>query len=147
MTAPSGHPIAARAASSQDCVKAEVIPWGDGRHDDTAALSAWLKGADAVWATTGKPVGVRISGHSFRLSRAIYVSAGSGRELTDFRFLWPERGERVTGGTIRAGDDPGQPPAMSGVHIEGGDSGEGVPFDLPEPVSAHPSQPASCAVS
>lgn len=135
------------AVAAQDCVHPEVILWGDGKHDDSAALSAWLKGADAVWAMTGKPVGGRISGHSFRLSTAIYVAAGSGRELMDFRFLWPERGETVTGGTIRAGSDPGQPPAMSGVRIEGGDGGEGVPFDLPEPASGRPSEPASCAVS
>ena len=139
--------LPAAAAEKQDCVKAEVILWGDGKHDDTAALSAWLRGADATWALSGKPVGARIVGHSFRLSSAVYVSAGTGRELEDFRLVFPERREVVTGGIIAAGSDPQTAPAMSGVTVRGGDSGEGVPFEVPDqPSDRHPSE-ASCATS
>jgi hypothetical protein len=138
---------AAATAEPQDCVRAEVILWGDGKHDDTAALSAWLRGASATWAMTGKPVGAHIVGRSFRLSSAVYVSAGTGRRLDDFRLLFPERGESVSGGTIIAGNDPNKPPTMSAISIRGGDAGEGVPFDLPDPKPGrHPSQ-SSCAIS
>ena len=134
-------------AAPQDCVKPEVILWGDGRHDDTAALSAWLRGAAATWAISGKPVGAHIVGHSFRLSTAVYVTAGTGRRLDDFRLLFPARREIVSGGTIVAGDDPNKPPEMSGVTIHGGDAGEGLPFDLPDRhPGRHPSE-ASCAIS
>jgi hypothetical protein len=134
-------------AAPQDCVKAEFILWGDGKHDDTAALSAWLRGANASWASTGKPVGDRIVGHSFRLSAAVYVAAGSGRQLDDFRLLFPERGETVSGGTIMAGNDPDKPPVMSGVTIRGGDPGEGTPFDIPDLHPGRPSNQTSCAIS
>src|SRR3954449_3614587 len=93
-------------AATQDCTKVPVVLWGDGRHDDTAALNAWLRGRDASWADAGTPVGAAISGRRFRLSSAIYVQAGTGRMLRDFRLEWPERGEVVTGGMIAAGADP-----------------------------------------
>lgn len=143
----SGWFAAAATAAPQDCVKAEFILWGDGKHDDTAALSAWLRGANASWAISGKPVGARIVGHSFRLSAAVYVSSGTGRQLEDFSLLFPERGETVSGGTISAGDDPDTAPAMSGVTVRGGDPGEGVPFEMPDRhPGRHPNQ-ASCAIS
>ena len=135
------------AAAPRDCVKAEVVLWGDGRHDDTAALNAWLHGADAVWGADGTPVGSLIAEHSFRLSAAVYVAAGTGRTLRDFRLVFPERHETVTGGTIAAGDDPDRAPAMSGVEIAGGDPGEGKPFDLPDPKPAAKNTEESCATS
>ena len=135
------------AAVPQDCARAEVVLWGDGRHDDTRALNAWLSGADAVWADSGAPVGAAIVGRRFRLSAAIYVHAGSGRRLDDFRLFWPERGETVTGGTIQSGGDPDREPAISGISIVGGDPGEGRPFDLPDPGAAAPNAEASCATS
>jgi hypothetical protein len=143
----SGWLAAAATAAPQDCVKAEIILWGDGKHDDTAGLGAWLRGANATWAITGKPVGARILGRSFRLSSAVYVSAGTGRQLDDFRLLFPERGEVVSGGTINAGDDPDKAPVLSGVTIRGGDSGEGVPFDQPDLHSGRRPNEASCAIS
>jgi hypothetical protein len=143
----AGWFAAAATAAPQDCVKAEIILWGDGKHDDTAALSAWLRGANATWAVSGKPVGARIVGHSFRLTSAVYVSAGTGRQLDDFRLLFPERGEVVSGGTIITGDDPDKAPVLSGVSIRGGDSGEGVPFDLPDLRSGSRPSEASCAIS
>src|SRR5262245_37300895 len=123
--------IPTAAAERQECVRAEIVLWGDGRHDDTFALNAWLRGENAIWADNGAAVGAMISGRSFRLSAAIYVQAGCGRVLHDFRMEWPERGEVVSGGTILSGDDPDKEPVMSGISIVGGDPGEGVPFDMP----------------
>jgi hypothetical protein len=134
-------------AAPQDCVRLPVVLWGDGRHDDTAALNAWLRGHAAIWADTGTPVGAAIGGRRFRLSSAIYVQAGSGRVLRDFRLEWPERGEVVTGGTIMAGNDPDAAPVQSGVSIVGGDPGEGMPFDAPDREPEQARREASCAVS
>jgi hypothetical protein len=134
-------------AAQQDCIRVPVVLWGDGRHDDTAALNAWLRGRDAIWAGTGTAVGAAIEGRSFRLSSAIYVNAGSGRILRDFRMEWPERGEVVTGGAIEAGHDPDAEPVQAGVEITGGDPGEGVPFDLPDRGSDEASRDASCVIS
>ena len=81
-------PLSLRAAEPQHCVSAEIVLWGDGRHDDSAALNAWLGGADAIWAESGEPVGAAIAGHSFRLSAAVFVTGGSGRRLG---FVGPDR--------------------------------------------------------
>jgi hypothetical protein len=140
-------PASAFAAEPQHCVRAEIVLWGDGRHDDTQALNAWLRGEDAIWADSGAPVGASIAGRSFRLSAAVYVRAGTGRTLDNFQMLWPERGETVSGGTILAGGDPDQAPAMSGVGILGGDPGEGQPFDLPDQAPARHDDLESCATS
>lgn len=144
-------PLPAGAASAQHCAAAEIVLWGDGRHDDTKALNAWLAGAPAIWGASGEAVGAAIAGRSFRLSAAIYVPGGTGRRIADFLFTWPERGERVSGGSIAAGGDPDQAPILSGVSILGGDPGEGKPFDAPDaaPVrGAGNSDPeASCATS
>jgi hypothetical protein len=134
-------------AATQDCIRVPVVLWGDGRHDDVAALNAWLRGDDAIWADTGTPVGAAIRGRSFRLSSVIYVHAGTGRILRDFRMEWPERGEVVTGGTIEAGHDPDAPPLQSGVTIVGGDPGEGVPFVIPDEEAGQARSEASCAIS
>jgi hypothetical protein len=134
-------------ATQPDCVRVPVALWGDGRHDDTAALNAWLRGHDAIWADAGTSVGAAIGGRSFRLSSAVYVQAGTGRVLRDFRMEWPERGEVVTGGTIEAGHDPDAAPVQTGVTITGGDPGDGVPFDAPDHQPDRPSPEASCAVS
>ena len=134
-------------AAPQDCIRVPVVLWGDGRHDDTAALNAWLRGRDAIWANGGNPVGAAISGRSFRLSSAIYVHSGTGRILRSFRMEWPERGEVVTGGTIESGHDPDAPPLQSGVTIVGGDPGEGVPFETPDEEAGQARSDASCAIS
>lgn len=140
-------PRAALAAAQQDCVPAEIVLWGDGRHDDTKALDAWFRGAAAIWADTGAPVGNAIAGRSFRLSSAIYVPAGTDRSLESFRMLWPERGEIVTGGTIITGNDPEQAPVAVGVSIVGGDAGEGKPLQMPDVRPAPWDPAASCATS
>jgi hypothetical protein len=134
-------------AGRQDCVRIPIVLWGDGRHDDTAALNAWLRGEDAIWADTGAPVGATVERHRFRLSSAVYVRAGTGRTLREFRMEWPERGEVVTGGTIAAGSDPDAAPVQSGVRVEGGDPGEGVPFEVPDPGPQQANRDASCAIS
>jgi hypothetical protein len=140
-------PLAARAAEPQRCVAADIVLWGDGKHDDSAALNTWFRGADAVWAENGEPVGESIAGHSFRLSAAVYVPGGTGRRLEDFRMLWPERGETVAGGSIRSGTDPGAAPVITGISITGGDPGEGVPFEAPDPAPADRDKEASCGIS
>jgi len=134
-------------AAEQRCVQVPVLLWGDGKHDDTLALNAWLRGAEAVWADTGQPVGSTINGRTFRLSEAVYVRAGTGRALHEFRLAWPERGETVTGGSIRAGADPDAEPVLTGVSIVGGDPGEGVPFEAPDHDASDRSREASCATS
>ena len=140
-------PLSPAEAEEGRCVRTHNILWGDGRHDDTVALNAWLKGEDAVWGDSGKSVGAAIAGRSFRLSAAIYVVGGTGRSLSDFRLMFPERGEVVAGGTVRAGYDAGQPPVSSGITITGGDSGEGVPFDAPDPKPARAEDKAACPIS
>ncbi|HEX3863629.1 MAG TPA: hypothetical protein VHY35_18250 [Stellaceae bacterium] len=137
----------AQAAEPQHCVRPDIILWGDGKHDDTEALNAWLHGADAEWAATGDPVGNSISGHDFRLSAAIYVSAGADRRLENFHLTWPDRGETVSGGTIQSTADPAQAPVTAGISIVGGDGGEGKPFDAPDPAPAAQNPQASCAIS
>ena len=137
----------AHAADPQRCVRAEIVLWGDGRHDDSAALNAWFRGEPAIWADSGEPVGASIAGHSFRLSGPLYVPGGAGRRFEDFRMAWPERAETVSGGMILSGTDPGQPPILSGVTIHGGDPGEGVPFEMPDPVPAGRDDEASCGTS
>jgi len=136
-----------RGTEAQHCVRADIVLWGDGKHDDTKALNAWLAGQDAIWAESGEPVGASIAGRVFRLSAAIYVPGGTGRRLEQFRMLWPERGEIVSGGTIVTGGDPDAAPLTSGISIVGGDPGEGKPFEAPDAVSAAPDPDASCATS
>jgi len=139
--------ITAQAAEQQHCVPADIVLWGDGRHDDSKALNAWFAGGAAVWAESGAPVGASIAGHSFRLSAAVYIQGGTGRRLEDFRMLWPERGETVSGGSIVAGGDAAKAPIVSGVKISGGDPGEGAPFDAPDAAPAGRDDQASCATS
>jgi hypothetical protein len=140
-------PLTSGLADEQRCVRTENILWGDGKHDDTTALNAWLRGEDAVWADTGKSAGTVIAGRSFRLSSAIYVIGGTGRSLQDFHLLFSERGETVTGGTVHAGSNPDQPPVSTGINIIGGDSGEGVPFDAPDPAPIRAEDKATCPIS
>jgi len=137
----------APAAEPPQCARGDMVLWGDGRHDDTAALNAWLHGDILVWAGSGEPVGAVIADHTFRLSSAIYAVGGAGRKLERFRLIWPERSETVSGGTIMSGDDPDMAPVVSGVTIVGGDPREGVPFDSPDIAPAARSDPERCATS
>ena len=139
--------IPAQSAERQHCVPADIVLWGDGRHDDSAALNAWFRGAEAIWAESGNPVGGAIAGHSFRLSAPVFVPGGTGRRLDAFRMLWPERGEVVSGGTIVSGSDAATAPTLSGVDIVGGDPGEAVPFDAPDAAPKNRDDQASCGIS
>ncbi len=137
----------ALAGEAPQCARGDMVLWGDGRHDDTAALNAWLRGDGLIWAETGEPVGPVIADRTFRLSAAVYAGGGTGRKLERFRLVWPERGETVSGGTVLSGDNPDAAPVVSGVTIVGGDPGEGVPFDSPDIAPTARSDPARCATS
>src|SRR4051812_19796705 len=130
-------------AARQDCARIPVMLWGDGKHDDTAALNAWLQGRDAIWADTGEAIGAAITGRIFRLSSAIYVQAGTGRVLRDFRLEWPERSEIVSGGTITAGGDPEAAPGPGGGAITGARPCGAGPCAVPRHGSAAATRPAS----
>ena len=79
--------------------------------------------------------------------RAGRFPGGTGRRLEDFRMLWPENGEIVSGGSIASGSDPEKAAVVSGVDIIGGDPGEGVPFEAPDPDPAQRNPASSCATS
>ena len=114
------------AGEGSKCGVAGAVLWGDGAHDDTAALNAWFRGDRVVWGQTGRPVGSEIGGFQsggpqnggsqngavtnggrvFRLTGPVYIPSGTGRRIEQFAFVWPQRRERVSGGTIVAGADP-----------------------------------------
>jgi hypothetical protein len=48
--------------------------WGDGEHDDTAALNAWFRGETVVWAQTHEKVGAEIADRTFLLSSMVYMA-------------------------------------------------------------------------
>lgn len=120
-----------RAEEQPKCAAAPHVLWGDGEHDDTAALNAWFRGETVVWAQTHQAIGAEIADRNFRLNSAVYISSGTGRKLERFRMVWPERNEIVSGGTILAGNDPDQPPITEGVTAIGADPDEGVPYVTP----------------
>ncbi len=125
------------------CAVTGPVLWGDGEHDDTAALNAWFRGDRVVWARTGRPVGPQIGGSQsgeaglggrvFRLTGPVYIPSGTGRRIEQFEFVWPQRRERVSGGTIMAGADPAKPPVATNLVKIGTRPGEGVPFKTPDP--------------
>jgi hypothetical protein len=121
----------AAADAPTDCAAAPPVLWGDGQHDDTAALNAWFRGETVVWAQTHVTVGSEIADRSFLLSATVYVHGGTGRKMERFRMLWPHRDEIVSGGTIVTGSDPKQPPTADGIIKVNSDSDEGVPYEGP----------------
>ncbi len=135
----------AGAGDGSGCAKLLVL-WGDGKHDDTAALNAWFRGDPVVWGESGGSVGPQIAGHVFRLSAPIYISSGTGRTIQRFQFVWPERKELVSGGTIVAGADPNRPPVATGITKIGAGPNEGVPFPSATPKPANPDH-TDCLVS
>jgi hypothetical protein len=58
----------ATARTVQDALRL----WGDGIHDDTAALQAWLDGKPVV-DIFGLPVGGVLSGGRYRVSKTVYI--------------------------------------------------------------------------
>ena len=138
---------AATADEPSKCAAAPHLLWGDGEHDDTAALNAWLQGETVIWAQTHDAVGEEISDRTFLLSSAIYISSGTGRKLVRFRMVWPERKETVSGGAIVAENDPDQPPVADGITKIGADPDEGVPYETPDPEPREHGIPKHCLTS
>src|SRR5215472_1949809 len=96
-------PSAANAEENSECAAAPRVLWGDGVHDDTAALNAWFRGEKVLWAETHQTVGGEIADRTFLLSSTVYVAGGTGLRLEHFRMIWPWRKEVVSGGTITTG--------------------------------------------
>ena len=138
---------AAKAEDQSKCAAAPHLLWGDGEHDDTAALNAWFRGETVIWAQSHEPAGAEIADHTFRLSSTVYVSGGTGRKLERFRMVWPERQETVSGGTLLAGDDPDKPPVAVGVTTVGADPDEGVPYKTPDLEPLDHGTPRHCLTS
>jgi hypothetical protein len=138
---------AAIADERSKCAPAPHLLWGDGEHDDTAALNAWFQGETVIWAQTHDPVGAEIADRTFLLSSVVYISSGTGRKLERFRMVWPERKETVSGGAIVAGNDPDQPPIADGITKIGADPDEGVPYETPDPEPREHGIPKHCLTS
>ena len=138
---------AAKAEEQSKCAAAPHLLWGDGEHDDTAALNAWFRGETVIWAQTHETVGAEIADRTFLLSSVVYISSGTGRKLERFRMVWPDRQETVSGGTIRSGDDPDQPPVAEGVTTIGADPDEGVPHEGPAAEPLDHGVPRHCLTS
>jgi hypothetical protein len=80
---PSG--TGATAMTAQEALRL----WGDGIHDDTAALQAWLDGRPVIRGD-GSMVGRVLSGGSYRVSETIYMREDQpGRELFGNEFHGP----------------------------------------------------------
>jgi hypothetical protein len=116
----------AAADEQSKCAAAPPVLWGDGTHDDTAALNAWFRGETVLWAQTDETV------HKFLLSSTVYIHSGTGRKMERFQMVWPHRNEVVTGGTITAGTDPDGQPVADGITKVNADPDEGVPYDGPK---------------
>jgi hypothetical protein len=138
---------AARAEEPSKCAAAAHALWGDGEHDDTAALNAWFEGETVIWAQTHEAVGEEIADRTFLLSSAVYISSGTGRKLERFRMVWPERKETVSGGALVAGNDPDQPPIAEGITKIGADPDEGVPYETPNLEPREHGIPKHCLTS
>src|SRR5215472_7992707 len=82
-------PSAANAEENSECAAAPRVLWGDGVHDDTAALNAWFRGEKVLWAETHQTVGGEIADRTFLLSSTVYVAGGTGLRLEHFRMIWP----------------------------------------------------------
>jgi hypothetical protein len=139
--------LPAAKAEDPDCAAAPRLLWGDGEHDDTAALNAWFRGETVMWADTRQPAGAEISDRTFLLSSTIYISSGTGRRLQRFRMVWPQRDEIVSGGSILAGNDPDQPPVAENITKIGADPDEGVPYKAPDLEPSDHGIPKHCLTS
>jgi len=139
--------LPAGAAEPSKCAAGTIVLWGDGAHDDAAALNAWFRGEPVVWAQSQEEVGPVIAGRTFMLSQAIYPPGGTGRTLERFVLSWPERHETVTGDVLATGTDPDKPPSEANLRIVGGDNGEGVAFQAPDPAPQKPADPSKCLIS
>ena len=139
--------FSARAEDPSKCAAAPPVLWGDGEHDDTAALNAWFRGETVLWAQTAAQVGSEIADRNFLLSSTIYIHGGTGRKMERFRMVWPWRNEIVTGGTIAAGNDPDSQPVADGITKVNSDPDEGVPYDGPKLEPTEHGVPRHCLTS
>jgi hypothetical protein len=137
----------AKAEEQSKCAAAPHLLWGDGEHDDTAALNAWFRGETVIWAQTHETVGAEIADRSFLLSSTVYVSGGTGRRLERFRMIWPWRNEVVSGDAIVTGNDPQQEPRTEGITMVGADPDEGVPHEEPAAEPLDHGVPRHCLTS
>ena len=137
----------AKAEEQSKCAASPHLLWGDGEHDDTAALNAWFRGETVIWAQTHQPVGAEIADRAFLLSSTVYVSGGTGRRLERFRMIWPWRDEVVSGDAIVTGNDPEQEPRTEGITMVGSDPDEGVPYKGPEIEPLDHGVPRHCLTS
>jgi hypothetical protein len=137
----------AAAEEQSKCTPAPPVLWGDGQHDDAAALNAWFRGETILWAQTHLPVGSDIADHEFLLSSTIYIHGGTGRKLERFRMVWPHRDEIVSGGAISTGDDPKEAPVVDQITKINADPDEGVPYDGDEPEPTEHGIPRHCLTS
>ena len=137
----------AEAEEQSKCSAAPHLLWGDGEHDDTAALNAWFRGETVIWAQTHEPIGAEIADRTFLLSSTVYVSGGTGRRLEHFRMVWPERKETVSGGALLSGNDPDKPPIAENITTVGADPDEGVPYKTPDPEPLDHGIPRHCLTS
>lgn len=137
----------ARAQEQSKCAAAPHLLWGDGEHDDTAALNAWFRGETVIWAQTREAVGSMIADHKFLLSSTVYIHGGTGRKMERFQMVWPHRNEVVTGGTILAGNDPEDPPTVDHITKINSDPDEGVPYEGPKPEPTEHGIPRHCLTS
>jgi hypothetical protein len=137
----------AEAEEQSKCAAAPSALWGDGEHDDTAALNAWFRGETVIWAQTHEAVGAEIADHNFLLSSTVYIHSGTGRKMERFQMVWPHRNEVVTGGTIATGNDPDGQPVADGITKINADPDEGVPYKTPDPEPLDHGIPKHCLTS
>jgi hypothetical protein len=138
---------AAKAEEQSKCAASPHLLWGDGEHDDTAALNAWFRGETVIWAQSHETVGSEIADRSFVLSSTVYVSGGTGRRLERFRMIWPWRNEVVSGDAIVTGNDSQQEPRTEGITMVGADPDEGVPYEGPPSEPLDHGVPRHCLTS
>jgi hypothetical protein len=137
----------AKAEEQAKCAAGPRLLWGDGEHDDTAALNAWFRGETVMWAQTNEPAGAEIADHTFLLSSTVYVSGGTERRLERFRMIWPWRNEVVSGGVIATGNNPDEEPRTEGITMVGADPDEGVPYKGPDSEPLDHGVPRHCLTS
>ena len=83
----------AAADEQSKCAAAPPVLWGDGEHDDTAALNAWFRGETVLWAQTHEMVGSEIADRSFLLSSTVYIHGGKRSRWPAGR-RWHHQGQR-----------------------------------------------------
>jgi len=137
----------AAADGPSKCSAALPVLWGDGEHDDTAALNAWFRGEAVLWAQTHEVVGSEITDHNFLLSSTVYIHSGTGRKMERFQMVWPYRNEVVTGGRIVAGSDPEGTPIADQITKINADPDEGVPYAGPKLEPHEKGIPRDCLTS